>query len=273
MFLGYLTAQVVGWSTSEVASLKQIIRAQVAPAFQGIGMGLPPKIHLVKTTGREEGAAAYTRGLDVIALPANMVASLVELPPGGDSLHPAVSTAYLAGIVTHEFFHLLSKNNPAGREELYARLGYRILGNAVALPDVPSAGGARLPDLKVTNPDAPLLNVAIDLVPVGGAAPVPMTPVLLSSQPYEGGTFFATMSWKFMEIEQDGGTWVARLHDGQPVLHDSAPLLAQYTGIVGTNFQNEIFHPDEILAQSFVVAAQYPALGLLADIRAGIWNG
>jgi hypothetical protein len=37
--------------------------------------------------------------------------------------------------------------------------------------------------------------------------------------------------------------------------------------LVGHNFRQEIFHPDEILAQSFVLAANQPSMGLLTMIR------
>jgi hypothetical protein len=229
-------------------------------------------IYLVKTTGREEAASAYTRHIDTIVLPANMVASLRTPPPGGDDLHPARTTSFLAGVLTHELFHILSKNNPAARSRLYAELGFRELAAPLNLPDDPAPCGLSYAQLKLTNPDAPCLNVAIDLVPPDGEAAVPMVPVLLSQGPYEGGDFFATLDWVFLELD-DAGTGWRRDARGRLRLHPSKPLMKQYLAQVGRNLTEEIFHPDEILAQSFVIAAQEPSLPLLERLSSTIWPG
>jgi hypothetical protein len=268
-YLDFLTTQVAGWETAEIAQLQSIL-SRLAPVFAGIDMDLPEIVYLVKTTGREEGSSAYTRNLDTIVLPANMVASLRAPPPGGDDLHPADSTAFLAGVVTHELFHILSKNNPALRSLLYAVLGYRELPAALTLPDDPAPCGLPYSSLKVTNPDAPSLNVAIDLVAPGQTVVVPMVPVLISERPYEGGDFFATMDWSFLEVDVATGRWL-RNSDGSLRLHASDDLKSQYLAKVGRNLTEELFHPDEILAQSFVLAAPEPSLPLLQRVSGMIW--
>ncbi|MGI1662545.1 hypothetical protein ACRDNQ_09925 [Palleronia sp. KMU-117] len=270
-YLDFLTTQVVDWDPTEIAQLKLIVAA-LRPVFAGIDMSVPKVVYLVKTTGREEAAAAYTRHLDTIVLPANMVASLRVPPPGGDDLHPAQTTGYLAGILTHELFHILSKNNPAARARLYAELGFRELAAPLVLPDDPAPCGLPYSALKITNPDAPCLNVWIDLVPPDGTAAVPMMPVLMSRSPYEGGAFFATLEWVFLELDGTMNGW-RRGADGQLRLHPSAALLSQYLRRVGRNLTEEIFHPDEILAQSFVIAAQEPSLPLLEQLSLMIWPG
>lgn len=270
-YLDFLTTQVVDWDPTEIAQLKSMVTA-LGPVFAGIEMSLPQVIYLVKTTGREEAAAAYTRHVDTIVLPANMVASLRMPPPGGDDLHPAGTTGYLAGILTHELFHILSKNNPAARARLYAELGFRDMAEPLALPDDPAPCGLPYSSLKITNPDAPCLNVSIDLVPPDGTVAVPMVPVLVSRSPYEGGAFFATLDWVFLELDEAGTGW-RRGADGQLRLHPSAALLPQYLGRVGRNLTEEIFHPDEILAQSFVISGQQPSLPLLERLSRMIWPG
>jgi len=270
-YLDFLTTQVVEWDPNEIVQLTSIV-SSLKPVFDGIGMGLPPVVYVVKTTGREEAASAYTRHTDTIVLPANMVASLRTPPPGGDDLHPARTTSFLAGILTHELFHILSKNNPAMRAGLYAVLGFRELAAPLDLPDDPAPCGLPYAALKITNPDAPSLNVAIDLVPPDGTVPVPMVPVLVSLSPYEGGDFFATLDWIFLELDAAGNGW-RRGPDGQLRLHPSDTLMQQYLGRVGRNLTEEIFHPDEILAQSFVIAAQELSLPLLARLSGMIWPG
>jgi hypothetical protein len=39
---------------------------------------------------------------------------------------------------------------------------------------------------------------------------------------------------------------------------------------VGRNFTNEVFHPEEVIAQSFVLTVTQPDMALLRDIQAAI---
>ena len=57
------------------------------------------------------------------------------------------------------------------------------------------------------------------------------------------------------------------------MLYDSAPLMPQYLKLVGKNFTEEVFQPDEVLAQSFVLAANQPSLGLLVAISDVLLGG
>jgi hypothetical protein len=99
-----------------------------------------------------------------------------------------------------------------------------------------------------------------------------MVPVLVSRSPYEGGAFFTTLDWVFLELDEAGADW-RRHADGRLRLHPSDALLPQYLRRVGRNLTEEIFHPDEILAQSFVIAAQEPSLPLLERLSCIIWSG
>ena len=267
LFTAFLTTQVMEWTDTELAALQRILTG-LAPVFGGIDMTLPPRVTLIKTTGREEGAAAYTRHKDVIVLPVNMVASILSVPPGGDPLHPGQSDGYLSGIVTHECFHLMSKNTPDARARLYADLDFRLLARPVDLPDDPAPCGLPMRDLRITNPDAPLIDVALPMVPPGGDAPALMAPALMSSGPYLGGAFFETLEWVFVQLEADE---TPARRDGRAVILPSGPMMPQYLRHIGRNLTGELFHPDEVLAQSFVLAAPEPDLRLLQTVAAGIW--
>jgi hypothetical protein len=206
-----------------------------------------------------------------------MVASVQTATSYGDPLHPADDLSYLQNVVIHECFHLFSKNHPEVRRRLYELVHYRILGNAIALPDVPwgAAAHASMRELKITNPDEPDLDVCIELVvpsdpPQPTSSPIrrPLAPILLATGPYEGGMFFEYLQWWFLAIEQDpAGQWVPVIGaSGRPVMYESAPLMAQYLALVGSNFTQEIFEPDQILAQNFVLIANQPSLNLLTAI-------
>lgn len=273
MYLAYLTTQALAWSTLEISALKGIV-ASLRPVFEALPYNLPEKVWLLQTTGREEAAAAYTKHDDTIVLPTNMVASLRAMDAGGDPLHPGYSDDFLANVITHEFFHLLSKNNPAQRQRWYETVCYRELPNPVVLPDVPYPKGTSdnftMADLKITNPDAPLINVVIDLSPGAGEAEVPMAPVLVSSGPYRGGAFFDTLEWIFLEIEIEQGARI-KIGPNGPVCHASQMLMAHYREKVGYYLSGELFHPDELLAQSFAAAAKQYKPPLLEKIAESIW--
>jgi hypothetical protein len=285
MYLDYLSSQVLEWSADETAMLGEQtagsssagIIGQIAQMLTAFSFTLPSTVYLVKTTGQEEGYAAYTRHNNVIVLPANKVAILKTYTGFGNPLHPSPITKLLRELITHEIFHLISKNNAALRVSLYGLVNYKETGNAVQLPNVPwGSSGALMPDLKITNPDAPDLNVYINMsvpsIPSNPASPVvtrSLLPVLLAATPYDGGVFFNYLQWEFMAIEQIGAGWAPVLDGtGKPMMYDSTPLLPQYLKLVGRNVTGQIFHPDEILAQSFVLAAQQPSMELLARISA-----
>lgn len=262
IYLDYVCSQVMPWSKVEITELKKII-SSLNLRFSHCNLGLPKIVYLVKTTGQEEGNAAYTRGMDTICLPTNMVTSL-SMPTDSKGLLD------FEDLLNHECFHLFSKNNPERRYQLYKAINYYPTGNDVELPDVPCGSGSNawtLPQLKITNPDAALSNVYIEMeVPlmpgknVGKKIRRALLPVLFARCPYDrGGKFFEYLMWQFLAIEQDmSGQWVAMNHDGAPLLYDSKPLLKQYMTLVGANIEDEIFHPDEILAQNFVLASKEP---------------
>ena len=273
VYLDYVGSQVMDWPDNELELLRQIVES-IAARFARLDLTLPDRIFLVKTNGSEEGYAAYTRQMNVIVLPENMVSSLETSTGFGDPLHPTSGTTYLQDVLIHELFHIFSKNNPGRRYELYRLLHFYPTGNAVDLPGVkwPENATTMMPDMKITNPDTPALDVYIEMnVPSGGGsdhAKTPLLPVLLSNAAYSGGIFFTYLQWWFMAIERTGGRWVARSDGkGRPLLYSSQSLLTQYLDLVGRNFGNELFHPDEILAQSFVLVANQPSLGVLSAVN------
>ena len=53
----------------------------------------------------------------------------------------------------------------------------------------------------------------------------------------------------------------------------SSDLMGQYMELVGGNITEEIFHPDEILAQNFVLAVSQPDLAILGAIQDTLRGG
>ena len=118
IYLDYVSSQVLPWSPAEIGDLQAIIGA-VAHKIAALNVPLPPVVHLVKTTGLEEGYTAYTRKNHVIVLPENLVASLIAVNGFDDPLHRGSSTVYLERVITRQLFHILSKHHPVVRARLY----------------------------------------------------------------------------------------------------------------------------------------------------------
>jgi hypothetical protein len=101
-------------------------------------MDFPAEVLFLKTTGREEGRAAYCRGAAVV-LPET------ELADAGK----------LRDTVFHELFHVYSSHHPELRRELYEVVGFEVCPE-IELP--PALAKRRL-----TNPDAPRMDAFIRL--------------------------------------------------------------------------------------------------------------
>ena len=226
--VGALAAgEVRAWSSMDIETLSAMFHA-IRERFAPYRLPLPETIWLVKTSGREEGEAAYCRG-NTIILPQRM------LDPRSTRLERTL---------VHELFHVLSNQNPALRNELYALVGFH--------PCPPVTLPKTLADRKITNPDAPSLDAFIRLELEGES--VAAVPLLFASveryNPSEGGSFFKYLTFRLLVIEQEGETWRASQQDGQPRLLDPAQV-DSYHAQIGKNTRY-IIHPEEVLADNFV---------------------
>jgi hypothetical protein len=246
-YLAFVSRQTRDWTETETGALRGILE-RFRSATASLDLPLPPIVHFVKTTGDEEGHAAYCRDSAVI-LPANVI--------GGDP-------AELRKTVFHELFHIYSRHHPEKRAALYRILGFEVCPE-VALPEV-------LRHRKITNPDAPLIDSVIRVTVAG--KPRPVTPVLLATtERYDvkkGGEFFDQMQFRLLVLEETGGGFrPAASADGRPQLLEAGAV--DYLDQVGRN-TTYIIHPEEILADNFVLLIQStkPALtpAILEKLRA-----
>jgi hypothetical protein len=237
--LRFAADQVVAWDDDEVRKIAAVLAA-VGPRLEPWKLPLPQRVLLVKTTGQEEGHAAYTRG-NAIMLPRR----IVQQPAG-----------HLERLLTHELFHVLSRHNPKLRDRLYAVVGFRPCG-AVALP-------VELRERAITNPDAPRAEHHIELA--HGGQRVHAVPVLYSTaatyDTRRGGEFFSYLEFRLMLVQpppDDTGkasvkaavAWQPTLVDGKSVLLDPKDVPSFHEQI-GRN-TSYIIHPEEVLADNFVL--------------------
>jgi hypothetical protein len=226
-YLRFVGAQTLDWADAEKTLMQSVI-AELRPALESLDLPWPESILLVKTTGREEANAAYTRA-NAIMLPQ------AEVDKGKTSLK-----VYVA----HELFHVLSRQNPALKEKIYAAIGFKPCGE-VALP--PS-----LAAVKITNPDAPkndhCIRVAVD------GHDVWAMPLIYSGapkyDPVRGGEFFDYLQFGLLVVGEGAEPPVAAAVDEAHVRLVDVARVSGFFEQAGRN-TGYIIHPEEILADNF----------------------
>lgn len=226
-YLDFVGKQTLDWPAEERAKIEQAVAA-VAPRVAELGLPLPERIELVRTTGLEEGGAYYTRGAAIV-FPAQRLARDDE--------------AALKKIFAHELFHVLTRANLKLRRPLYAVIGYEPC-DEIGLPD-------ELEDRKITNPDAPRNDHFIRLK-VDGEDRMAV-PILYSRtskyDPARGGEFFDYLEFRFLPIAKCNFGFY-RDGDVDDLLEPAKAenLFEQ----IGRNTQY-IIHPEEVLADNFAL--------------------
>ena len=226
--LAFLKGEVVEWDDEARKSLTDSI-GRLRPKLESFHLPLPMTVLLVQMSGKDEANAAYTRGT-AIMLPKERVQKLK--PEALDRL------------LLHELFHVLSRNAPELRRDLYRIVGFHVC-DPMALPPA-------MADLKLTNPDAPLIDCRIALTDDGEtcwAAPI----LYSSSATYDAikkPPLFQYLTFRLMKLEEHDGRWRPLLKEGEPVLIDPAQSKS-FAEQIGQNTKY-IIHPDEVLADNFV---------------------
>jgi len=110
--------QALEWTPKEKARISRLL-ARYHQKLAAYGLEWPEEVKLIKTTGKEDFEAAYTRG-DAIILPQKVVSS---------------SDAVLTGFLLHELFHIYTRHvSEERRDDLYGVIGFLPAGPAPALP-------------------------------------------------------------------------------------------------------------------------------------------
>jgi hypothetical protein len=224
-YLAFIQNQALEWNNADKKKLCQVI-AVAKPKLAKFANHLPERIHLIKTTGNDEGSAPYTRGVSIF-LPERFIRQ---------------STQSLERLFYHELFHIVSRSNPKLRDELYRTIGYEKC-DPVSLPD-------DMMPRRISNPDAPVIEHCIRVSKDGESRWC--APVLFSRTPkYDpktGGSFFRYLQFRLMVIDRK--TSKAILKDGKPILWNPDTVEGFFEQI-GRN-TDYIIHPEETLANNFV---------------------
>jgi hypothetical protein len=228
--LAFIGKNVAEWTQDETQTVQAAIEA-LQPLLRDLPLSLPPLVRLIKTTGAEEGNAAYTRGTAIILPQSETTKSQKDLQK----------------LICHELFHILSRQNPELREKLYAIIGFTKC-NEIKLPP-------ELERRKITNPDAPRNDHFIRLQ-IDGHESLAVPILLSSAKTYDvkrGGEFFSYLQFQFLVVEKEGDSEKLK-----PAMDGSSPKLVGTDRVSGFMEQvgrntDYIIHPEEILADNFAL--------------------
>lgn len=226
-YLKFIAAQVLPWKESERKTIQAAID-NLRPQLNALSITLEDPVNLIHTTGKEESGAAYTRGNEIV-FPKRELAG-----------NPKSKTKLLA----HELFHVISRQHPDLRDHLYQLIGFE-KSNPIQLP-------ASLSPLRITNPDAPVIEHVMQLRLDSGDS-VHIAPMLIAKSDYDedgASSLFAYLTFKLMQVHQTPDGWVAEQKEGEPVFH--SPKTLDFHRQIGKN-TGYIIHPEEILADNFAL--------------------
>ncbi len=226
-FIEHVARQVQSWSSAERRKVTRVTRSIARTlSSEGLDMRLPGEVFVVKTTGKEEANATYTRS-NAIVLP--------------QTTWLKKSDPELEVQLAHELFHISTKSNPKLRSQLFETLGFS-RGNDVRkqLPE-------SVDRYRVTNPDAPFYRF-YKRISVRGK-PVEAVSILVASGEYEGGPFFKYIGKYMMAVEGSGYERRIAYESGRPILRRYDQVRGLYDA-VGRDTGYD-YHPEEVLAKYF----------------------
>jgi hypothetical protein len=229
-YLEFVGKNVLAWNDTEKQKISSAFQ-NIQASLEDLSLPFPKNVLIIKTTGNEEGGAAYTRANAIVF-------------PKGDLEGPI---ANIQKTICHELFHILSRANPDLREKLYAAIGFMNC-NEVAFP-------LELKSRKITNPDAPRNDHCIRLQ-VGGQERWAIPILFSSTEKYDvqrGGEFFDYLRFQFLLVERnDKSSTVKPVYDGQKPKFVDMQRASGFFEQVGKN-TGYIIHPEEILADNFAL--------------------
>jgi hypothetical protein len=239
-FLAYASDGGLAWVPAEQAYWSALVD-RLSDAAAGLSSKMP-HVLMVKTTGLED-FAVYTRNRSIM------------LPQYRLDIAGVERNDFF--LLAHELFHILSRENPAQRDALYALLGFERFAK-FGYP-------AELEGRRLSNPDAYSYEHALTVQTATGAADV--VPVIQSTIPLEevielprGGppAIFGVLDIVLLPVDTGTGE----------VLRDGSGELIRY-GFGNTNWvpqmlrnSSYIIHPEELLADNFALLMEWRSTGV-----------
>jgi hypothetical protein len=235
-YVSFITQQIMPWSNLCAGQVQSVIEDMNNNSNDVLKYcSFPSTIYIILTNGQDEAKAAYCRNSNLIILPLSVDE---ENNPVGD-LASLTSGHNWNSTIKHELFHIWSRNNIQMRDIMYQIIGYLRVPKEICIP-------SNLMNLKVTNPDACVIEHWISLKRLSNDDPVNVAPVLVASKSYvveQEPNFFKYIRKLFVVLDNE--------------LNSTEELLS-YDDVVGLrnkigNNTDYIIHPEEVLADNFVL--------------------
>lgn len=187
---------------------------------------LPKEIVLVKSTLNDEGGAGgYTRS-NWIALADRF---FTHLP---DTFHQT--------LLLHETFHVLTRHSLDFKRKMYETIGFTVTDEELDYPK-------DLWDVHISNPDVGRYDSYATFIVEG--KPEKCAMVLYADKPYTTGPFFQYMKIGFVPYDDQ---MKPKQENGKTIIYPMEKI-SDFKEKIGENTQY-IIHPEEILAENFVLA-------------------
>lgn len=243
--LAFRQREVREWTEEEkqlilqdMLELNKIIRAE------GYELPFPKEVILVKSTMKDEGnAGGYTQS-NWIALSANY------LERAGDDNRRK--------LLLHELSHILTRNSFSYKQKLYSALGFNVVPEGLAYPEF-------LVKRRISNPDIAAYDSYGPFKINGKTENCAM--YLYTDRDWDKGEFFEYVRIAFVPYDDDLKPKTDA--QGKVIIYDISEV-EDFTERVGKN-TNYIIHPEEILAENFVLAflnkTEVPTPRLIEKIR------
>ena len=243
-YLDFISQQIVSWEQKYIDAIDEIIIGLNTNSLDILNLcTFPKEIVIIITNGNDECGLPYCRNNNAIILPVTRlkfyeINGLFELLDGNS----------WEKTVQHELFHIISRNNIPMRNKLYESIGFHLIpdNKYAVLSD-------KLNDLRITNPDAPLTYHYIKLHTNSSQdKELCLAPVLIASEKYDltkHEKFFAYLLTRFAILDEN--TWTVK----DLISYDDMDKTEFYKKI-GKN-TNYILHPEEILADNFVLLLKH----------------
>ena len=220
--LTFLSQQTLDWTQNEKDKIEKIFD-EIENAYGQYQEVLPDEILLIKTTGLDEGDAAYTRK-SCIYIPISMIRWHYN---------------ELKELIAHELFHIISTFYPKFRNIFYAKLGFKPCPEL----EVPE----EYKELYVTNPDTIKKNCYVEFRDFEGNQ-TKAVPFLYSEHPYKGGYFFRYFRFNFLTIQLKDSKCYPVCKNSQLKFIDAPQALYDLCEEIDPYNNQHRLHPEEILA-------------------------
>ena len=222
-------------STEEITEWSDLEKQRVGLMMQSINdtirkynykIPYPEEIILIKSPMKSEGGAGgYTRNNWIVLV---------------DGFFEKINKEFQLHLLLHETFHILTRNNPEFKKQMYATIGFSTTEEELEYPK-------DLSDRRISNPDVSRYDsyatFTVDNKPQKCAM------ILYANRPYTTGKFFEYINIGFVLLDED----LKPVRQSDTTVVYPLDKITDFQDKVGKN-TGYIIHPEEILADNFVFA-------------------